>query len=97
MAKFNRYLIFSSMLLFLYFCKCYFKIINIFLELRAFIFQFSLFGCQFRIHLFLILNSLCQLFDFGFQLNLGFNQQVASLLSICQSVLLLGWQKEEVK
>lgn len=83
------------MFLFLNFCKSYFKIINIFLELRALIFQFSLLGSQLRIHLFLILNPLCQLFDFGLQLNLGFNQQVASFLSICQSVLLLVRKEED--
>lgn len=89
------YLVFSRMFLFLYFCKCYFKIINILLELRALIFQFSLLRSQLRIHLLLILNPLCQFFDFGFQLNLGFNQQVTTFLSICQSVLLLVWHKEE--
>jgi len=70
------------MLLLLHFGQGELQVINIFLQLRAFVLQFPLLGRQFSIDFLLILQSLACLFEFGLELDLAFNETFTSLLSI---------------
>lgn len=77
-------LVLSGMLLLLHFGQGKLQVINILLELRAFILQLSLLGSELSIDFLFILQSLSCLFDFGLQLNLVLDESLTSLLSICQ-------------
>ena len=58
------------------------QVINILLELRAFILQLSLLGSELSIDFLLIFQSLSYLFEFGLQLDLTLDKTLTSLLSI---------------
>jgi len=84
------FLHFGRMFLFLHFGQSELKIINVLLELRAFILQLSFLCNQLCIHLLFILQSLSQLLDFGLKLDLALDQTLTSLLSIYKIILLLS-------
>ncbi len=70
------------MFLLLHFGQGKLQVINILLELRAFILQLSLLGSEFSIDFLFILQSLSCLLEFGLQLNLALDKSLTSLLSI---------------
>ena len=72
------------MFLLLHFGQGKLKVINVLLELRAFIFQFPLLGSQLSIDFLLILKPLSYLFDFGLQLDLTLDKSFTPLFSIIQ-------------
>ena len=83
------YLVFSGVFLLLHFSQGELQVIDVLLELRAFIFQLPLLGSQLSIHFLLILQSLSSLFELGLQLDLTFNKTLASLLCIVQCLITL--------
>ena len=82
-------LVFSGVFLLLHFGQGQLQVIDILLELRAFIFQLPLLGGQLSVHFLLVLQSLGGLFDLCLQLDLTFNKTLTSLLSIIQSLITL--------
>ncbi len=70
------------MFLFLHFCQGELQVIDVFLQLGAFILQFPLLGSQFGIDFLFILQSLVCLFEFALELDLAFDEPFTSLLSI---------------
>ena len=70
------------MFLLLHFCQGELQVIDVFLQLGAFILQFPLLGSQFSIDFLLILQSLVCLFEFALELDLAFDEPFTSLLSI---------------
>ena len=82
-------LVFSGVFLLLHFSQGELQVINVLLELRAFILQLPLLGGQFSIDLLLVLQSLGRLFELGLQLDLTFNKTFTSLLSVIQSLVSL--------
>jgi len=81
------HLVFSGMFLLLHFGQGQLQVIDVLLELRAFVLQLPLLGGQFSVDLLLILQSLSGLFELCLQLDLTFNKTLASLLSIIQSLV----------
>ena len=77
-------LVLSGMFLLLHFGQGELQVINVLLELRAFILQFPLLGSQLSVYLLLILQSLSCLLDFGLQLDLTLDESLTPLLSIIQ-------------
>ena len=75
-------LVLSGMFLFLHFSQGKLQVINILLELRAFVLQLSLFGSEFSIDFFFIFQSLSCLFEFGLQLNFALDESLTSFFSI---------------
>ena len=75
-------LVFCGMFLFLHFSQGELQVIDVFLELRAFILQLPLLGSELSIDFLFILQSLICLFEFGLQLNLTLDKSLTSLLSI---------------
>ena len=82
-------LVLSGVLFFLHFGQGELQVIDVLLELRAFVLQLPLLGGQLSVDLLLILQSLCGLFELCLQLDLTFNKTLASLLSIIQSLVSL--------
>ena len=78
----NWNLVFCSMFLLLHFSQGELQIINVFLQLRAFILQLPLLGCQLSIDFLFILKSLSCVFEFGLKLDLALNEAFTSFLSI---------------
>ena len=72
------------MFLFFHFGQGKLQVINILLELRAFILQLSLLGSELSIDFLFILQSLGCLFEFGLELNLTLDKSLTSLFSIIQ-------------
>ncbi len=70
------------MFLLLHFCQGELQVINVFLQLGAFILQFPFLGGQFSIDFLFILQSLACLFEFGLELDLAFDEPFTSLFSI---------------
>ena len=83
------YLVFSGVFLLLHFGQGQLQVIDVLLELRAFIFQLPLLGGQLSVHFLLVLQSLCRLLDLCLQLDLTFNKTLASLLCIVQCLITL--------
>ena len=77
-------LVLSGVFLLLHFGQGELQVINVLLELRAFILQLSLLGSKLSIDLLFILQPLSCLLEFGLQLNLTLDKTLASLLSIGQ-------------
>ena len=75
-------LVLSGMFLLFHFGQGQLQVINILLELRAFILQLSLLASKLSIDFLFILQSLSCLFEFGLQLNLTLDKSLTSLLSI---------------
>ena len=75
-------LVLSGMFLLLHFGQGKFQVINIFLELGAFILQLSFLGSKLSIDFLFIFQSLSCLFEFGLKLDLALDQSLTSLLSI---------------
>lgn len=75
-------LVLSGMFLLLYFGQGKLQVIDVFLELRAFILQLSLLASELGVDFFFILQSLSYLFEFCLQLNLALDKSLTSLLSI---------------
>lgn len=75
-------LVLSGMFLLLYFSQGKLQVIDVFLELRAFILQLSLLASELGVDFFFILQSLSYLFEFCLQLNLALDKSLTSLLSI---------------
>ena len=82
-------LVFSGVFLLLHFGQGELQVIDVLLELRAFVLQLPLLGGQLSIDLLLVLQSLGRLFELCFQLDLTFNKTLTSLLSIVQSLVSL--------
>ena len=80
-------LVFSGVFLLLHFGQGELQVIDVLLELRAFVLQLPLLGSEFCIDLLLILQSLRRLFELCLQLDLTFNKTFTSLLSIIQSLV----------
>ena len=70
------------MFLLLHFGQGKLQVINVLLELRAFILQLSLLASELSIDFLFILQSLSCLFQFGLQLDLALDKPLTSLLSI---------------
>lgn len=77
-------LVLSGVFLLLNFGQCKLQVINILLELRAFILQLSLLGGELSIDFLFILQPLSCFLEFGLQLNLTLDKTFTSLLSIRQ-------------
>ena len=75
-------LVLSGMFLLLHFGQGKLQVINILLELRAFILQLSFLGSELSIDFLFIFQSLSCLFEFGLQLDLALDKTLTSLLSI---------------
>ena len=82
-------LVFGGMLLLLHFGQGQLQVVDVLLELRAFVFQLPLLGRQLSVDLLLVLQSLGRLFEFGLQLDLAFDETLTSLLSIVQRLVSL--------
>ncbi|KAL0596842.1 hypothetical protein AAY473_032169 [Plecturocebus cupreus] len=80
----SAHLVLCGMLFLFNFGQRQLQVINVPLERGAFIFQIPLLGNQFRIHLLLLFQSLGQLLDFCFQLDLAFNESFTPFLSVHQ-------------
>lgn len=75
-------LVLSGMFLLLHFGQGKLQVINILLELRAFILQLSLLCSELSIDFLFILQSFSCLLEFCFQLNLALDKSLTSFLSI---------------
>ena len=82
-------LVLSGVLFFFHFGQGQLQVIDVLLELRAFVFQLPLLGGQLSVDLLLVLQPLGRLFELGLQLDLTFNKTLASLLGIVQSLVSL--------
>ena len=82
-------LVFSGVFLLLHFGQGELQVIDVLLELRAFVLQLPLLGGQFSVDLLLVLKSLACLFELCLQLDLTFDKTLTSLLSIVQSLVSL--------
>ena len=75
-------LVFCGMFLLLHFSQGELQVINVLLQLRAFILQLPLLGSQLSIDFLLILQSLSCFFEFGLKLDLALNKPFTPFLSI---------------
>ena len=90
-------LVFGGMLLLLHFGQGQLQVVDVLLELRAFVFQLPLLGGQLRVDLLLVLQSFGCLFELGLQLDLAFDETLASLLCIVQSLVSLVVKRNEIR
>ena len=68
------------------------QVVNVFLQLGAFVLQLPLLCSQLTINFLLVLQSLRRLFDFGLELDLCFNEPLTPFLSICEGFTFLDLQ-----
>lgn len=78
------HLVLGGMLLLFHFRQGQLQVVDVPFERQAFIFQGPLLCHQLRVDLFFLFQSLVQLLDFGFQLDLAFDEPLTALLRVDQ-------------
>lgn len=84
------------MFFFLHFSQGELQVVNVFLQLRAFILQLPLLGSQLSVYFLLILQSLSCLFELGLKLDFAFDESLTPLLSIREVFTFLYLKKSSV-
>lgn len=85
----SSYLVLNGMLLLLHLGQGDLQVVDVLLELGTLVLQLAFLGEDAGADLLLILQTLRQLLHFALQRQLGFDQEVAAVLRICEVVLFL--------